>query len=530
MMSSPPPQPEQREFDDAEATSAQYQNRPRPRRPAESADPIDSIADKDTQPTPALADAPAPPSAFANSSQDEPARRTTDAALTIDQADTQWLPSVGASAPPARPSVRPQRTGQPVQRRRRSARKRTSQIPPWVMRVALLLGLIVLGVRAGIASAAFMKPGGDILGWSQLPVVQCVLCHLPQPTANQKPLTPEQYAATLLPRLTLDQKLGQMMIVQFSGLQPTPDAVQMITTQSAGGVLLFEPNISSARQIESLNAQLKRLSPFQLITAVDQEGGTVNRLINIVGPLPSASSLQTPQAAQARGAQDADLLNQFGFNLDLAPVVDVGTANPQLYERTFGSDPQSVATLAGAYLEGLQQSGKVTGTLKHFPGLGDTTTDPHMGLPILSRSKAEWESIDLEPYRALLKSEDVRAIMVTHELIPAVDANFPASLSPTLINGILRGELGYNRVVITDSLYMGALNTRWSVPQAAVLAIEAGADMVIGPSDPQTAQQVIDALKQAISSGALSQANIDTAVTRILALKIRMGLIPLPTH
>ena len=189
-----------------------------------------------------------------------------------------------------------------------------------------------------------------------------------------------------------------------------------------------------------------------------------------------------------------------------------------------------MATLAGAYLEGLQQSGKVTGTLKHFPGLGDTTTDPHMGLPILSRSKAEWESIDLEPYRALLKSEDVRAIMVTHELIPAVDANFPASLSPTLINGILRGELGYNRVVITDSLYMGALNTRWSVPQAAVLAIEAGADMVIGPSDPQTAQQVIDALKQAISSGALSQANIDTAVTRILALKIRMGLIPLPTH
>ena len=209
MMSSPPPQPEQREFDDAEATSAQYQNRPRPRRPAESADPIDSIADKDTQPTPALADAPAPPSAFANSSQDEPARRTTDAALTIDQADTQWLPSVGASAPPARPSVRPQRTGQPVQRRRRSARKRTYQIPPWVMRVALLVGLIVLGVRAGIASAAFMEPGGDILGWSQLPVGS--MRALPSAAANGKPnnqLTPEQYAATLLPQLNPGSKAG----------------------------------------------------------------------------------------------------------------------------------------------------------------------------------------------------------------------------------------------------------------------------------------------------------------------------------
>jgi beta-N-acetylhexosaminidase len=404
-------------------------------------------------------------------------------------------------------------------------------MPPWATRLALLIGLIVLGVRAGIASAAFMAPGGDILGWSRLPTAQCVLCHLPQPTAAQKPLTPEQYAATLLPHLTLDQKLGQMMIVQFVGLQPTPDAVQMINAQGAGGVLLFEPNINSANQIESLNTQLKQLSPIPLITALDQEGGTVNRLINIVGPLPSASSLQTPQAAESQGAQDAELLNQFGFNLNLAPVVDVGTANPQLYERTFGSDPASVATLAGAYLDGLQQSGKVTGTLKHFPGLGDTTTDPHMGLPILARTKAEWKSIDLEPYKVLLKSKDVRAIMVTHELVPAVDANLPASLSPTLINGILRGELGYNRVVITDSLYMGALNTRWSVPQAAVLAIEAGADMVIGPSDPQTTQQVIDALKQAITSGALSQANIDTAVTRILALKIRMGLIPLPaTH
>ena len=345
-------------------------------------------------------------------------------------------------------------------------------------------------------------------------------------TASTTP-TPEQYAATLLQHLTLDEKLGQMLIVQFSGLQPTPDAVQMMRAQGAGGVLFFGANIHSADQIRSLTTQLEQLGSIPPLLAVDQEGGMVNRLAPIVGPVPPASSLHATQAAEAQGKQDATWLHEFGFNLNLAPVVDVGTANPQLYERTFGSDPDTVAALAGAYLAGLQQSGQVTGTLKHFPGLGDTTTDPHIGLPSLSRSKAEWERIDLEPYRVLLKGEDVRAILVTPELIPAVDPTYPAPLSPALINGVLRGELGFGGVVITDSLYMSALNTTWSVPQAAILAIKAGADIVIGPSNPQMVQEVMDAFKQALADGTLSQASIDTAVTRILALKIRMGLIPL---
>ncbi len=521
------PQLPQRQPDDGNLIPANDQDRKKPQKTGDDANSTDSIADIDTQPTPTLPHRPPSPPVPTHISQESLPGRAEDDALMIDQADTQPFLSAPARTSQPGTSTRAHRASRSKQRRRRSARRSLFEAPPWLIRLALLVVLIALGVRAGIASAAFMAPGGDILGWSRIPVAQCALCHLPQSTATQK-LTPEQYAATLLPRLTLDQKLGQMMIVQFAGLQPTPDAIQMINAQGAGGVLLFEANISSASQIKSLNAQLKQLSPIPLITAVDQEGGTVNRLINIVGPLPPASSLTTTQAAAAQGALDASLLAQFGFNLNLAPVVDVGTANPQLYERTFGSDPDTVTALAGAYLAALQQSGKVTGALKHFPGLGDTTTDPHLGLPVLTRSKAAWESIDLEPYRVLLKSEDVRAILVTHELVPAVDPNLPASLSPALINGVLRGELGYNGVVITDSLYMGALNTRWSVPQAAVLAIEAGADMVIGPSDPQTTQQVIDALKQAIASGALSQASIDTAVTRILTLKIRMGLIPLP--
>jgi beta-N-acetylhexosaminidase len=216
--------------------------------------------------------------------------------------------------------------------------------------------------------------------------------------------------------------------------------------------------------------------------------------------------------------------------VNLAPVVDVGRSNPQLGGRTFGSTPDRVTAMASAYLEGLQGSGQVTGTLKHFPGLGDTTTDPHLAMPVLNRSRADLEQIDLQPYRIMLKSEDVRAIMVSHELMPTVDAQLPTSLSPAVINGLLRGELGYNGVVMSDSLYMDAISARWSVPDAALLAIQAGTDIVTGLYSPQMVQQTIETLKNALASGKLTRQRIDASVQRILTLKIRMGLIPLPQH
>ena len=409
----------------------------------------------------------------------------------------------------------------------------TPRTRPRLVRLALLAGLLLLGTRAALASATFMAPGGAILGWSDLPVVRCTFCHVPTQTAqaNQTPappLTAEAYAAQLTQQLSLDDELGQMMLVQISGQNVTPDAVQMINAQGAGGVLFFGPNIGSGDQIRSLTAQLQQIAPIPLLMSIDQEGGTVNRLSNIVGARPSAASLTSPAQARQEGQSDATLLHTYGFNLNLAPVVDVGTLNPELWSRTFGSSPDRVAAMAGAYLEGLQQSGLVTGCLKHYPGLGETATDPHVGMPVLRSSRADWESTNLAPYRTLLKSDDVRAILVSHEMIPAVDPNLPSSLSPAIVDGVLRHELGYNGVVITDSLYMGALNQHWSVSQAIVLAIIAGSDIVIGPYNAQMVQDAKAALKQAISDGTLTRARIDTSVQRILALKITMGLIPLP--
>lgn len=410
---------------------------------------------------------------------------------------------------------------------------RARRLSPRLIRLGLVAGLALLGVRAALASLAFMQPGGAILGWSKLPKTHCTFCNVQIPSnvvsnLRGQPMSVERYAALLTQQLSLDDELGQMMMVQVSGQDLSPDAIQMINAQGAGGVIFYADNIQSGPQIQSLTAQLRHIASVPLLLSIDQEGGTVNRFYDLVGPLPSAASLTSPDQARQRGQQDATLLHTYGFNLNLAPVIDVGTSNPQLWSRTFGSSPDHVAAMAGAYLDGLQQSGLVTGCLKHYPGLGATTTDPHLGMPVLDRSRAEWEAIDLAPYRTLLKSADVRAIMVTHEMIPAIDPNLPSTLSPAILDGTLRQELGYQGVVITDSLYMGALNARWSVAQASVLAIVAGADIVIGPYNPQMVQDVKDALRGAMASGMLSRGRINTSVQRILTLKLRMGLIAMP--
>ncbi|HLW00280.1 MAG TPA: glycoside hydrolase family 3 N-terminal domain-containing protein [Ktedonobacterales bacterium] len=397
-------------------------------------------------------------------------------------------------------------------------------------RPGLLLTLLILGVQAGLGSAAFMSPGGGIIGWSLIPKAQCALCQAPKsvPTRTGAPLTFAGYAALLTQRLTLDQELGQMMVGQFAGQGVTPEAIEMLDTESISGVVLYASNIGSASQIRAMNAQLQQVASIPPLLAVDQEGGTVNRLLDLVGPLPGAGDLTDPQMAKARGEQDANWLHEFGFNFNLAPVVDVGTSNPQLVDRTFGSTPDRVISMASAYLDGLQAGGQVTGCLKHFPGLGDTTTDPHIGLPVLNRSLPELEQIDMQPYRVMLKTEHVRAIMVSHEMIPAVDAQLPTSLSPAVINGLLRKGLGYNGVVMTDSLSMDAISARWSTPDASLLAIEAGADVVSGLIGPQVIQQTKDTLEEAVASGKLTRQRIDASVQRILLLKLEMGLIPMP--
>jgi beta-N-acetylhexosaminidase len=307
----------------------------------------------------------------------------------------------------------------------------------------------------------------------------------------------------------------------------------MVEQLHTGGVILYSANLKNASQARALIAAAKAHSVIPPLVTLDEEGGGVDRLKDIYGPRPSARTIASSRStayATNQGAQVARDMAALGFNVDFAPDVDVQVVRgPDLGSRNFGTDPQTVTTYAGAYLTGMQNSG-VLGTLKHFPGLGAATIDAHAGLPLINRTRDQIESVELAPYRALLATGQVGAIMTTDLLMPALDPNLPAELSPAIIDGALRHDLGFNGVVITDALYMDGITQHFSMNEAGVLAILAGCDMLEGPMTPAQMTGMINALKAALTSGHLTQARIDLSVQRILVLKMRMGLIPVPLN
>ncbi len=335
-----------------------------------------------------------------------------------------------------------------------------------------------------------------------------------------------------LRRMTLEQKLGQLLLVQFTGSAYSNEIAAMVRTHQVAGVVFYarNGNIKSADQLRTVIAQMQHASAVPLFIAIDQEGGYVDRLAQLNGHRPSAAAIAETNdtaTAEAAGMQDSRDLAALGFNLNLAPVVDVGVvANPQLVERTFGDDPQDVTRLAGAYLKGLQRSGKVFGALKHFPGLGGVRIDPHQDMPIVNQSRDQLESVDWQPYRALITTRDAHAVMVTHEVVRSVDSLLPATLSPRLISGVLRGDMRFEGVVITDSLSMEGIKSSYPQPQAAVMAVRAGADLLIGAANPREVADIVANLKRAIAAGTLKEAQIDSAVRRVLIMKAALGLLP----
>jgi beta-N-acetylhexosaminidase len=246
--------------------------------------------------------------------------------------------------------------------------------------------------------------------------------------------------------------------------------------------------------------------------------------------LPSAQWLGAsgkPALATQYGEIAATEMLQEGINTDLAPVADVQSPGSIETTRLYSSNPAKVITYAGAYLNALQSNG-VIGTLKHWPGIGTLTQDPHLTLPVMTDSLAQLQSNHFATFKALL-ADDPGMIMVTHVIVQAIDPTMPATLSPKLVNGVLRGQLGYNGVVMTDSLYMQGIAARYNLPEAAVLSIIAGDDLLEGAYNSYTMAAMIAAIKAAINQGRITVARIDQSVMRILELKIRFGLLPLKT-
>jgi beta-N-acetylhexosaminidase len=361
------------------------------------------------------------------------------------------------------------------------------------------------------------------------------------PTPDPAKIKAEEQLAKvqqIMSGMTLDQKLGQFIIVEYFGADYQNSFLPYaISKQYIGGFLDQQVNgnfhypsntVSGAAQFA---AQANNDAKIPLLTAIDQEGGQVSKLSDFYGFPPSAANIAAsgdPKFAFAQGAQDAKWIQSVGLNTNLAPVVDVGPTSNLLEDRQFSDDPATVATYAGQFLNGLQSNG-VIGCVKHFPGLGSLPQggnyDPHTALPVVNRSKTDLENIDWVPYRTLIQQDHPAMIMTTDVVDTAIDPNTPAELSPKMVNGVLRGELGYNGVVITDGLYMGGIKAQWNIAQASVLAIIAGNDLVEGALSVQDVANTVQGLKDAIQQGQLSMDQVNQSVQRILLMKVQYGII-----
>ncbi len=336
-------------------------------------------------------------------------------------------------------------------------------------------------------------------------------------------------ADAYLAHMTLDEQLGQLFLIETCCTGYNSDVDNMVRGMHAGAMILYYPkNITSLQQIHDYVATIQAHADLPMLVTMDEEGGVVDRL-RFVGdpPLPAAQDLAAsgdPHQAWQAGARAASEMQALGVNTDLAPVVDVRTIpNAVEWTRLFGDDAATGDRYAGQFLLGLQQNGEI-GCLKHWPGIGSVVDDPHLTLPTMDRTLPELESTEFAAFRNVLPL-DPGMIMVTHVVVPAIDPTLPATLSPKMVQGVLRGELGYDGVVMTDSLYMNAIWQHYNLGEAAVLAVIAGDDLLEGAWSSDSMGWMLSALHVAISQGRISRARIEQSARRVLMLKARFGML-----
>lgn len=337
-----------------------------------------------------------------------------------------------------------------------------------------------------------------------------------------------------LAHMSLDDELGQMLLNACNcGMGPiyTADLAYMADRQRIGGIILYQNNLATVGQTRQTVNALQAHAPIPLFVGTDQEGGWVSRIGQFFGWFPAARDLGDsgdPRVAYNAGRQTGLDLQSLGINTDFAPVVDVPVDGGGFWGawRTFADDPKQVARFAGAFMAGLQSVGEMA-CLKHYPGIGAVQQDPHATLPVVTRTLDQLRQTELAPYQALIP-QGPDLIMATDVLMSAVDPNNPAEMSPILLNGILRHQLGYDGVIMTDSLWMGGIVARWSPAEAAVLAVLAGADVVMAAWDSASTQAVLDAFKTAMANGSLTRARVAQSARRILTLKVKYGMLPIP--
>ena len=330
--------------------------------------------------------------------------------------------------------------------------------------------------------------------------------------------------------MTLQQKVGQLLLVGFMGTEGGHSLDRVIETIHPGGIVVFSRNIKTARQISALtvNAQKRSIkaSTLPLFIAVDQEGGDVLR-IRTAMPLPSALSLgdtNNPQLLDEAGHETGVLLKTLGFNMNLAPVLDISDPAEKTFigTRTYGSEPARVSEMGTHFASGLEGAG-VLSTAKHFPGHGGIRGDSHKETPEVDATMKEMVKNDLSPFAAMEeKMGDHWAVMLAHVSYPKLDASgTPATFSKPIVTGILRKQMGFNGLVITDDIEMAGAETIKDTHLRALKAIEAGADMIMVAWNKRLQAEIAVSLMKAVKSGVLPEARVDESLRRIIAFKAR---------
>ncbi|MBA3442810.1 MAG: hypothetical protein H0T92_23425 [Pyrinomonadaceae bacterium] len=344
--------------------------------------------------------------------------------------------------------------------------------------------------------------------------------------------------------LTLEQKIGQLLYIGLPGTEFDPETRALVEYVQPGGIIIFGRNVTAPRQLRALLDSAREVVMVEPLVGIDQEGGLVDRLRRIFTPMPAARVIRQHgdlAGARALGRISGEVLRMLGFNMNFAPVLSIMTDERDLlsnglYSRSFGRSPGEVLGYAMVYIRGLQGTGCL-GCAKHFPGIGAGEIDSHEEMPVIHLSHDDLLAQDLAPYIELFQREDnmVHAVMVSHGGFPNVDLRRnlaggplePASVNPEIVTRLLREELGFQGLSLTDDLEMGAIAKHSPIEDIVVRAIQAGEDMLLICADPGQIRRGRDALLQAARKHVLSEERINESLARIYAFK-NLAQPPLP--
>ncbi|MDQ2809663.1 MAG: glycoside hydrolase family 3 protein, partial [Chloroflexota bacterium] len=336
--------------------------------------------------------------------------------------------------------------------------------------------------------------------------------------------------------LPLEQAVGHQLMLAFTGLTPSAGILATLRHHPSGGITLFRSlNVADPAQVRALTGALQAAAtatgqPLLLIGA-DQEGGTLMALAGTTefpGNMALGATGSTDLAQQTGRAIGRELA-AMGVNVNYAPVGDVNSNvhNPVVGTRSFGGDPVAVARLTAALICGLQAAG-VAATVKHFPGHGDTSTDSHLGTPVVAHDMARLRAVELPPFAAAVQA-GVRLVMTAHIAVPAVTGDHnPATLSPAILRGLLRADLGFDGVIVSDAMNMGAITQGRGLLVDTLASIAAGVDLLLLTDDPAGHAEVYSGLLQATQRGLLDPERVQAAAARVLALKAWIAEQPQP--